>query len=135
VASGRVEWLQQQVEFWNAGDLDRFFDALPPDFEFTPDPSFPDLSTYRGEELRRWLADWARVWDDNRFEVLGLEERDSALIVDSRWELIAPQVAAQVPVQDFAIVLGFPPGADQPNRMWAYFDRDLALRRAAEITG
>jgi ketosteroid isomerase-like protein len=135
VAGDRVEWIKRQVEAWNAGDIDGFLDGLGPDFEFTPDPSFPDLSTYRGDELRRWLNDWARVWDQNRFEVLGIEEREHALIVDSRWELIAPQVEAQVPVQDFAIVLGFPPGESRANRMWAFFDRDLALGKAEELTG
>jgi hypothetical protein len=135
VASDRVEWLERQVEAWNAGDIGGFIDALGPGFEFTPDPSFPDLSTYRGEELREWLEEWTRVWDANRFEVLGVEERRDVLIVDSRWELIAPQAGAQVPVQDFTIVLRFPPGADRAHRMWAYFDRDLALAKAEEVTG
>jgi hypothetical protein len=44
VAGDRVEWLKRQVEVWNAGDIDGLLDALGPDFEFTPDPSFPDLS-------------------------------------------------------------------------------------------
>jgi hypothetical protein len=50
VASGRVHWLQQQVEFWNAGDIDRFFDAIGPDFEFTREPAL--------RKPRKSLADW-----------------------------------------------------------------------------
>jgi hypothetical protein len=40
MASERVEWVLRQVETWNSGDLDAFMQSFPPDFEFTPDPSF-----------------------------------------------------------------------------------------------
>jgi hypothetical protein len=53
VASDRVEWLVRQVEAWNARDFDGFLDGLAPDFEFTPDPSFPDTATDRAHWLTR----------------------------------------------------------------------------------
>jgi hypothetical protein len=43
---------------WNSGDYERWLDEMGADFEFTPDPSFPDAGTYRGEDLRRWMRDW-----------------------------------------------------------------------------
>jgi hypothetical protein len=46
-ASQRIEWLLCQVELWNSGDVDGVVDAFGPEFEFTPDPSFPDAGTYR----------------------------------------------------------------------------------------
>jgi hypothetical protein len=70
VASDHTARLLELVEVWNSGDIERFVEALGPDFEFTPDPSFPDVATYRGEELRRWLREWADTWQGNRLEVL-----------------------------------------------------------------
>jgi ketosteroid isomerase-like protein len=56
---------------WNSGDYERWLDEMGADFEFTPDPSFPDAGTYRGEDLRRWMRDWISTWRENRFELLG----------------------------------------------------------------
>jgi ketosteroid isomerase-like protein len=84
VAGERVEWVRQQVEIWNSGDIDAFMKSVSPDFEFTPDPSFPDAGTYRGEEVETWIREWARTWQDNRLEVLGIEERGRAVLIESR---------------------------------------------------
>ena len=58
MASARVEWVLRLIQTWNAGDVDGYLDALGDDFEFTPDPSFPDADTYSGEEWRRWMSEW-----------------------------------------------------------------------------
>jgi hypothetical protein len=135
VGSGPVEWLEREVEAWNTGDLDRFLDALGPDVEFTPDPSFPDSATYRGEDVYRWLRDWARMWDQARLEVLGTEERNGILIVGSRWHLVARQTSDEIPIRDFTLVFDFEPSGDRPRGIWAFFDRDRAVEKAAELSG
>jgi ketosteroid isomerase-like protein len=133
--SQRVEWVKRQVETWNSGELEAYLESLPPDFEFTPDPSFPDAGTYRGDEFKDWMREWARTWHDNRFEVIGIEERGRALLLESRWHLAAPQTGGEVPVSDFIVVLWFDRGDDQPTRMAAFFDREQALAAAEDGTG
>jgi len=130
MASKRIDWVERQVELWNSGDVDAFWEAVPPDFEFTPDPSFPDAGTYRGDEVRDWIREWSRTWQDNRLEVLGISEMGSALIMESRWHLAAPQTGAEIPVSDFNVVLWFDRGDDQPTRMAAFFDRERAVQVA-----
>ena len=45
MASDRVEWAEHLVELWNAGEYEKWLDEAGTDFEFTPDPSFPDAGT------------------------------------------------------------------------------------------
>jgi ketosteroid isomerase-like protein len=130
MASQRVEWVNRQVETWNSGDVEAFMDSVPPDFEFTPDPSFPDAGTYRGEEVANWIREWARTWQDNHLEVLGVTEYDSTIVLESRWHLAAPQTGGRIPVSDFNVVLWFDRGEEQPTGMAAFFDRERALEVA-----
>jgi ketosteroid isomerase-like protein len=130
VASKRVEWVERQVQTWNSGDVDAFMDSVPPDFEFTPDPSFPDAGTYRGEEVANWIREWARIWQDNKLEVLGITEHGRTVVLESRWHLAAPQTGGEIPVSDFNVVLWFDRGEEQPSRMAAFFDRERALEAA-----
>jgi ketosteroid isomerase-like protein len=130
VASKRVEWVERQVQTWNSGDVDAFMDSVPPDFEFTPDPSFPDAGTYRGEEVANWIREWARIWQDNKLEVLGITEHGRVVVLESRWHLAAPQTGGEIPVSDFNVVLWFDRGEEQPSRMAAFFDRERALEAA-----
>ena len=62
MAQRHIEWAERMVELWNSGDLEAWLDEIGSDFEFTPDPSFPDVGTYKGEELRDWMREWARTW-------------------------------------------------------------------------
>jgi ketosteroid isomerase-like protein len=135
MASERVEWVTRRIEAWNSGDAEAFLESLPPDLEFTPDPSFPDAGTYRGEEVRDWMRGWARTWQDSRLEVLGISERGRAVLVESRWHLAAPQSGEAIPVSDFNVVIWFDRGDAQPTRMAAFFDRQLALAAAEGGTG
>jgi len=131
-ASKRVESILRLAKLWNGGDIDEFFDALDPEFEFTPDPSFPDAGTYRGEEVRRWMRDWAGTWENSRLEILEITEHGRAVVLESRWHLAAPQSGEAIPVSDFNVVLWFEGSQDdQPTRMAAFFDRDRALEAAA----
>jgi ketosteroid isomerase-like protein len=127
-ASQRIEWVLRQVELWNSGDVDGVVDAFGPEFEFTPDPSFPDAGIYRGKELREWMREWARTWQDNNLEVLGVAEHGRAVVLECRWHLGAPQSGEAVPVSDFNVVLWFDRDQDdRATRMAAFFDRDRAL--------
>jgi ketosteroid isomerase-like protein len=135
MASERVEWVRQQVETWNSGDIDGFMEAVSPEFEFTPDPSFPDAGTYRGEEVRQWIREWAETWENNRLEVLGIAEHGETVLIESRWHLAAPQTGGEIPVSDFNVVLWFEGDDERPTRMAAFFDRDRALEAAQESTG
>jgi ketosteroid isomerase-like protein len=82
MASERVEWVRQQVETWNAGDIDGFMDAVSPEFEFTPDPSFPDAGTYRGEEVRDFnVVLWFDRDVDRPTRMAAFFDRDRALEV------------------------------------------------------
>jgi hypothetical protein len=135
VASRRTATVKALVELWNSGDLGRFLEALAPDFEFTPDPSFPDAGVYRGDEMRGWMRDWAETWQDNELEILGSAEHGRAVILDCRWHLAAPQSGDEIPVGDFSLVLWFDRDEDDlPTRMAAFFDRDRALQEAG-VTG
>jgi ketosteroid isomerase-like protein len=135
MSSRRVEWVREQLETWNSGDIDAFMKSVPPDFEFTPDPSFPDAGTYRGDQVEKWMREWARIWQHNRLEVLGIEERGDAVLLESRWHLEAPQSGEEIPVSDFNVVLWFDRADDQPTRMAAFFDREHALAAAEAGTG
>jgi hypothetical protein len=59
MAESRREWMLRMMEMWNSGEYDRFLDEVGPDVVFSPDPTFPDAGTYRGEVLRRWIREWA----------------------------------------------------------------------------
>lgn len=128
MASTRVDWLRRLVEMWNTGDLNGFLDAIGPEFTFTPDPSFPDAGTYSGEDLRRWMGEWAGTWEASRLEILGITEMGNAAIVASRWHLTAAG-GDSVPVQDFSFVTWF--DGNRPVRAAAFFD-DARARQAAE---
>jgi hypothetical protein len=87
VTSSRQEWAERWVELWNSGDVERWLDETGPDFEFTPDPSFPDAGSYRGEELRDWIHEWARIWGSPEQEqptrMAAFFDRDQAELVAS----------------------------------------------------
>jgi hypothetical protein len=74
MGDGRIEWAEHLVEVWNAAEFETWLDEVGPEFAFTPDPSFPDAGTYRGEEFRSWMRGWISTWKENRFELLGVEE-------------------------------------------------------------
>ncbi|MFL5907975.1 MAG: nuclear transport factor 2 family protein [Solirubrobacterales bacterium] len=126
MASDRIDWVLLQVDTWNSGDFEGFLAAVGPEFEFSPDPSFPDAGTYRGEELRRWMRDWVKTWRENRLEVLAISEERGAVIADARWHLVAPQTGGEIPIEDFTMVFWFDPEG-KPGRMAAFFDRQRAL--------
>ena len=135
MASRRTATVEELVELWNSGDMDRFLESLAPDFEFMPDPSFPDAGVYRGDEMRGWMRDWAETWQDNELEILGSVEHGRAVILDCRWHLAAPQSGDEIPVSDFSLVLWFDRDQDDlPTRMAAFFDRERALQEAG-VTG
>lgn len=122
------------METWNSGDLEAFLSELPLDFEFAPDPSFPDAGTYRGDEVRRWMEGWVETWRDNRLEALKVVEQDPTVRLESRWHLAAPQGGGEIPVSDFDVVFWFDPD-DRAVRMAAFFDRDQALEAVRGPTG
>ncbi len=135
MASRRTATVKELVELWNSGGLDHFLESLAPDFEFTPDPSFPDAGIYRGDEMRGWMRDWAETWQNNELEILGSAEHGRAVILDCRWHLAAPQSGDAIPVSDFSLVLWFDRDEDDlPTRMAAFFDRERALQEAG-VTG
>ena len=129
MASDRVEWLQRQAELYNAGDLDGFIDALPRGFTFTPDPSFPDVDAYGGDDLRKWMGEWARMWEKSRLEILETAEVGSTVIAKARWHLTAAARGPSILDNDFSIVVWF--DQDSAVRAAGYFDENRA-REAAE---
>jgi ketosteroid isomerase-like protein len=126
VATERVERLQALAEVWNRGDVDAVMDELGPDFEFTPDPSFPDGRTMGGQEFRHWMHQWAETWPDSQLEMFELEDHGAAATTRARWHLRAPDSALEIPVADFTFVVWFD-DADQPVRSAAFFDHEQAL--------
>jgi ketosteroid isomerase-like protein len=136
MASPRIEWAERIVVLWNSGDIERWLDEIGPDFEFTPDPSFPDWGVYSGEELREWMREWTRTWKDNRFEMLGFDEQGDVGLIRSRWHLAAPESGGEVPVADFTLVVWWDgPDAPKPHRMESFFDHEQAMRAARGGTG
>jgi ketosteroid isomerase-like protein len=119
------------VALWNSGDIEAWLDEVGPDFEFTPDPTFPDTGVYKGEGLREWMRAWTRTWEDNRFEMLEYSEEGNASLGRSRWHLSAPRSGEEVPVADFTIVIWWDdPDAERPTRMAAFFQHEEALAAA-----
>jgi hypothetical protein len=119
------------TDTWNAGDYDGFLEELGPDVEFSPDPSFPDAGTYRGEDFRRWMHDWISTWQENRFETLEMTEVEQNLVVRGRWHLAAKGSGGEVPLADFSIVALFADDeAERPSRMAVFFDHEDALEMA-----
>ena len=133
MASERVEWVRRQVELYNAGDLDAFLDALGPEFSFSPDPSFPDADTYSGEDFRRWMGEWNRMWEEHELEMLETTELEATVIATWRWHLSAAGTGQRIPVQDFHVVVWF--DGNRARRAAAYFDEERALAAAAEPPG
>jgi SnoaL-like protein len=135
VANGRIEWAERMVELWNSGDLEAWLDEIGPDFEFTPDPSFPDAGVYKGEDLREWMRAWSRTWEDNRFEMLEFSDQGDASLLRSRWHLAAPRSGEAVPVADFTLVVWWDGLEDRPTRMAAFFQHEEAVATARNDTG
>jgi hypothetical protein len=126
----------RMIEMWNSGEYERFMDELGPDLVFSPDPSFPDAGTYRGEEFRHWMREWISTWEENRFEMIDVTEVEQALLVDGRWHLATRGGGDEVPLADFTIVVVFPDeAAERPDRMAVFFDRDRAVELARGGTG
>lgn len=134
LADRRTELIHELLEKWNSGDVDGFFDAVGPEFEFRPDPSFPDSGPYNGEDLRQWLKEWQETWEGNRLEVLEITDHGPAVTLDSRWHLLATGRGEEIPVQGFTIVVWFDDD-DRPLAMAAFFDRARALEEATGRTG
>ena len=135
MANPRRAWAEQMAEVWNAGDLDQWLEEVGPDFEFTPDPSFPDHDTYSGNEFREFMEGWVRTWQENRFEMLGYEDLGDVGLIRSRWHLAAAGSGGEVPVADFTLVVWWEgPDAPKPHRMAAFFDDKEAIA-AARDTG
>ena len=135
MASARVERAKRLTELWNSGDPDRWLDEVGSDFEFTPDPSFPDAGTYTGEDFRRWIHGWIATWRENRVEVLGIEEIADSVLIRARWHLITHQTGGEVPLEDFTLVLFFDDDNEQARRMVAFFDHEKAVEAAESATG
>ncbi len=47
------------------------------------------------------MREWARTWQDNRFEMLDFTDHGDAGLIKSRWHLAAPGSGGQIPVADF----------------------------------
>jgi hypothetical protein len=62
VSGERTQRMLELVETWNSGGIDAYLVALGPDFEFAPDPSFPDSGILRGEKLRAWVHEWSEIF-------------------------------------------------------------------------
>jgi ketosteroid isomerase-like protein len=136
MAPPRIEWAERMVTLWNEGDLETWLDEVGPDFEFSPDPSFPDWGVYSGEEFRDWMRNWIRTWKDNRFEMLGFDDRGDVGLISSRWHLAAPESGGEVPVADFTLVIWWEgPEELKPHRMAAFFDPERADEAARRVTG
>jgi hypothetical protein len=134
VASERAEWLLRQAQRWNSGELDAFLREVGPEFTFTPDPSFPDVDTYKGEQLRRWFRDWIGTWGENELELLEFEERSDVVLAGARWHLVDSQTGSAVPNRDFTLVFWFGEGT-KLSRAAAFFDRSEAVAAADARTG
>jgi hypothetical protein len=125
-----VERLGALADVWNRGDVDGFLDGFAPEFEFRPDPSFPDARPMTGDELRSWMHQWADTWSGSELEVLELEDHGEAATVRARWHLLAPDSELELPVGDFTFVIWFDE-AERPVRGAAFFDHRRALETIA----
>ena len=114
--------------------LENWLDEVGPDFEFTPDPSFPDAGTYRGEASASGCATGS--------DLEGQPLRDARLrrpIGDARLMPVAlasrgAGLRRGVPVQDFTLVVWWDGPEPEPQRMAAFFDPEQRSR-AAGSTG
>jgi len=126
MTSERVQRALELVETWNSGDVDAYLDGLGPGFEFTPDPSFPDSDTLRGEKLRAWLHEWIDTWEGNKLEVIEIDERGAGVLARCRWHLRASQDSIEVPAEDFTFAV-FYDSEDRLRRLLAFFEHERAV--------
>ena len=134
MASNRVQQLLELTEIYNSGDVESYLAALSPEFEFTPDPSFPDSDRLSGERLRAWMREWSETWEGNRLEVIEIEERSGAVLLRGRWHLSMSPDSVEVPNADFTLLAIW--GEDeQLRKLYAFFDHERALAMLASETG
>jgi hypothetical protein len=136
MGGGRIEWAKHLVEVWNAAEFETWLDEVGPEFAFTPDPSFPDAGTYRGEEFRSWM----RGMDlDLEGEPLRAARGRGGRGRHAAPGPLAPGDSADRrggPLQDFTLVLFYEDeGAERPDRMAAFFDPQPAREAAEAGTG
>ena len=64
------------------GDSEAFMAALDPAIEWTPVREDPDYRVHRGlEDVATWLAEWAEVFPDMRWEVERILDAGDDLVV------------------------------------------------------
>ncbi len=126
MANERTAYFEHLVEIYNDGGIESWLDELGPDFEFTPDPSFPEPGTKSGDELRRWIKEWAAVWEQARLDVKEIEEHGDGVLALCQWQLTAAKTNLDVPVAEFTF-LGWVDDGGKPRKLFAFFDRERAL--------
>jgi ketosteroid isomerase-like protein len=69
VSQENVEVARAVLDASSLGDAEAFMAALDPAIEWTPATEDPDFRVHRGlEDVAAWLAEWAEVFPDMRWE-------------------------------------------------------------------
>jgi ketosteroid isomerase-like protein len=120
--------VRELVRVWNEGDLDVFLAQVDPDFEFTPDPKFPEQGPFSGEDLRKWMEDWWTTWGDAHLELDSVERVADVFVAKCRWVISGVKSGAHVPAE-FSFAMWF--GVDgRLRRVVAFFDHATAVEIA-----
>jgi hypothetical protein len=132
----RADQLYSLAQAWNENGPEGFLDLLPPEFEFSPDPRFPDVGsgTYSGEALKRWMHDWAGAWETVQLEVLGVTEHGDAALGRCQWHVRGAASGVVAPPMEFTFV-GWFDDEGRPVKAMAFFDHERAVAEAEAGSG
>ena len=77
-----VEIVRAFLDASSLGDLETFMGALDPAIEWTPVKEDPDFRVHRGlEDVAAWLAEWAEVFPDMRWEAARILDAGDGAVV------------------------------------------------------
>ena len=76
--------VRRGFELTNANDADAVVALCDPSIEFHDVPEIPDSAVYEGHEgVREWLRKVHEISDDLTFQILELEEKGDAVLVET----------------------------------------------------
>src|SRR6478672_2240829 len=101
-----VEIVRAFLDASSLGDSEDFMAALDPTIEWTPVEEDPDFRVHRGlEDVAAWLAEWAEVFPDMRWEAERiLDARDDVVVALVRALGRGDATGAEVGSQAYAVV-------------------------------
>jgi ketosteroid isomerase-like protein len=89
VSDEAIEVTRAWFETWNRGDLDAFIDLYAGDAEMTPDPSWVEAGTFKGQlAIRRFFEGLKESWDgEDRAVLRDLFKAGTNVVARMDWQV------------------------------------------------